>query len=1129
MMPRRGVAFVLGPRVILCLLGMAMGAQGTYALTLEEARERCREEVGRPIVQSCMRSGGGDREACRAKASPSVKACVQKTMAAAHGRANVPVALPAEKIDPQVLLAAPAATFVAPPRSISDITAILDSEHPDPAKISELKDKADAPAPAGIAKADLAWFYYQRGNARSQLGRIKDALDDASKAIEVGRGAIDANRLGRLQQFAGLQHSFAGNPRQALAIFQAQVRDTNVKGAKGFLFGAYRQIGGILLGMGDIDQADAYLRRSHALLQEARTSGMPGWRTSYAQRGQSWEADYEDHRASIFEARGQFREAEAAYRLVEQRRRASLSGVLNQKNAPPESQVLRGVDFAVVSQARMKARQGRLAEAEADARRALLARLKDQGKYNSTTPRFIMGLANILSEQGRHADAETLMRAAIEISREIGVADDSGWAVGFRSQLANVLILQRKHAEAAQIYAAIDKAIAAWEPRLREPLELNGMRIISLYASGQVEAGIAAAQALVKRQMSRVGEAHLDTAAARGTLAIGYARAGRHLEAVQEFKAAIPLFVTAVREGGDDDSSALVASRSLRLQAMAEAYIGLLAANPTGAADVASETFSLADSIRAKSVQQALTASSARMSAKDPVLAALIREEQDLAKQVNAQIGVLNNALTLPSGERDEVAVKALNAAIAKARSERDKARTEIARRFPTYTDLIDPRPPTVEGVRQVLREDEALLSFYFGRERSFVWAFSKHGPVHFAQIALTAGDLETMVRNVHQTLNANVRTIGEIPSYDLAGAYELYRQLLEPVEKGWRSAKSLIVVTNGALGLLPVSLLPTAAASVPKDEEPLFSSYRNVAWLARTHAVVMVPSVAALRSLRHQPPGSRDREPIIGFGDPFFSGEQAAEAAQPTIETASLQTATAAGTRGLPFRRRASVRTGQVDTADLAQLPRLPDTADELRSIALSLNTDPAKVLNLGKDANERKVKETDLSRFRVVAFATHGLVPGDLDGLTQPALALTAPHVADVDGDGLLTMEEVLPLRLDADWVVLSACNTAAGAVSGAEAVSGLGRAFFYAGSRSLLVTNWAVHSDSARELVTDIFRRHAADPKLSRAEALRQAMVALMDAPGYRGRGGEVLFAYAHPLFWAPYSLIGDGGGQ
>jgi CHAT domain-containing protein len=217
-----------------------------------------------------------------------------------------------------------------------------------------------------------------------------------------------------------------------------------------------------------------------------------------------------------------------------------------------------------------------------------------------------------------------------------------------------------------------------------------------------------------------------------------------------------------------------------------------------------------------------------------------------------------------------------------------------------------------------------------------------------------------------------------------------------------------------------------------------------------------------------------------------------------------------------------------QVDSADLALLPRLPDTADELISIARSMGADPARAIYLGKDANEDKVKETDLSHFKVVAFATHGLVPGDLNGLTQPALALSAPKVADVEGDGLLTMAEVLPLKLDADWVVLSACNTAAGSVTGAEAVSGLGRAFFYAGSRALLVTNWPVHSRSARELVTAVFHEQAADASLTRAEALRRAMVSLMDGPGYTD-AGKVLFTYAHPLFWAPYSLVGDGGGR
>jgi CHAT domain-containing protein len=169
------------------------------------------------------------------------------------------------------------------------------------------------------------------------------------------------------------------------------------------------------------------------------------------------------------------------------------------------------------------------------------------------------------------------------------------------------------------------------------------------------------------------------------------------------------------------------------------------------------------------------------------------------------------------------------------------------------------------------------------------------------------------------------------------------------------------------------------------------------------------------------------------------------------------------------------------------------------------------------------------DLSGYKVLAFATHGLVPGELDGLTQPALALSSPRVTGEAGDGLLTMEEILALKLDADWVILSACNTAAGAEAGAEAASGLGRAFFYAGTRALLVTNWSVHSQSARELVTDLFRRQTSDASLTRGEALREAMMALVDGRGYVDDHGETQFAYAHPLFWAPYSIIGDGGAR
>ena len=667
-----------------------------------------------------------------------------------------------------------------------------------------------------------------------------------------------------------------------------------------------------------------------------------------------------------------------------------------------------------------------------------------------------------------------------------------------------------------------------WEPARRQVLELNGSRINALFASGQTEAGLAAAQELLKREIGRVGDKHFDTAAARGMLAVGYVRAGREADAIREFKAAIPVLMAASRENADDDDDTVTAARSLRLQNIVEAYIALLAkSNDNATGEVSLETFALADSIRGQNVQKALSASSARSVAKDPALAELVRQEQDIGKQINAQLGALNNALA--SNARDDNVVKATGQSIEKLRADRNRIRQDINKRFPSYAELIDPKPPTVDQIKATLADGEAMLSFYFGRSGSFVWAVPKDGPVAFASIKATSGEIESKVRKLREALEPQAAMISDIPPFDLKLGHELYSLLLKPVEAGWKSSKSLIVVTNGALGLLPLSLLPTAPAELAANEDLLFSSYRTVPWLARTHAVTMVPSSAALRTLRQLPPGKPGRGELIAFGDPLFSTEQADEAAKIDASLATIQVADAGAaiTRGLPLKRRNSPKLEGVDSAELALLPRLPDTADELKSIALALQADPSKVLNLGKDANEKTVKSMDLSGFKVLAFATHGLVPGELNGLTQPALALSAPAVSGAPGDGLLTMEEILSLKLDADWVVLSACNTGAGSGAGAEAASGLGRAFFYAGTRALLVTNWSVHSQSAKELVTDLFKRQADDAKLTRGEALRLAMMALADGPGYVDASGKAEFAYAHPLFWAPYTIIGDGG--
>ncbi|UPJ48823.1 CHAT domain-containing protein [Bradyrhizobium sp. 200] len=1108
---------------------LVVTAPAAHALGVESARESCRMSVGRPIVQVCMRASGGagNIEACREKARPQVRACVMAALDKANGRANVAVAIPTEAAPKVAAGGVLPAGFIAPPRTITDITAILDSEKADLKTIEKLNAEADAKPTGKESREDLAQFYFDRGNARAQLGRLADTIADANKAIEVGRGAISANMMGRLISLAAQQYMAAGDPKKAFELFQRLLRETsNQKGARGYLVGANRAIASILIQMGDIAQAEAYLRRSQPLLQEARTSGHPIMRSTYNTYGQNWEAEVEIGRAMLFEARGQFREAEASYKLSELRKRAAIKPMLSgAENPPSESSMVLAVDLNILNQARMKARQGRLAEAEVDARRALLSQLKNQGKYSPTTPRFIAGLAGILVEQGRYAEAEQLVRVSLDITRTVGVAEDSLSTVQLLSQLGNILNLQRKGSDAIAVFAQIDNAIAKWEPARREAFELNGGRIYSLYASGQIEAGIAAAEQLVKKQISRVGENHLDTASARGTLAIGLMRAGRDQDAIREFRTAIPILMASSRENADDDDTTAVAARNQRLQGIVEAYLNMLAREKNPSGDVGVETFGLADAIRGRSVQQALAASSARAAAKDPALAELVRKEQDLGKQVNAQLGTLTNVLSLPSHERDEKGVQAINASINALRADRTRARQEISRRFPVYADLVAPKPPSVEQIRATLADGEAMLSFYFGQTSSFVWAVPKNGPVAFAAIKATSGDIESKVRKLREALEPQAAMISDIPPFDLKLAHELYSLLLQPVESGWKPAKNLIVVTNGALGLLPLSLLPTAPAEIRSDDDPLFASYKDVPWLARTHAVTTVPSAAALRTLRQLPPGKPGRGELIAFGDPYFSKEQEAEA--DNADKVRVADASGNTTRGGPLKRRNSPKLDGVDSAELAMLPRLPDTSEELKSIALALQADPSKVLNLGKQASEQAVKTMDLSGFKVLAFATHGLVPGELNGLSQPALALSSPTVTGGEGDGLLTMEEILGLKLDADWVVLSACNTGAGAGAGAEAASGLGRAFFYAGTRALLVTNWSVHSQSARELVTDLFRRQAQDPKLTRGEALRLAMMALVDGPGYAGADGKAEFAYAHPLFWAPYTIIGDGG--
>jgi len=285
------------------------------------------------------------------------------------------------------------------------------------------------------------------------------------------------------------------------------------------------------------------------------------------------------------------------------------------------------------------------------------------------------------------------------------------------------------------------------------------------------------------------------------------------------------------------------------------------------------------------------------------------------------------------------------------------------------------------------------------------------------------------------------------------------------------------------------------------------------------------MPSAASIISLRSIPPGDPDRKAFIGFGDPIFNQKQLEYAVQ---EKDSQRVAANKNVqvRGIRVTSSGTLDSSSITTSQLDRLNRLPDTAQEINEMAKTIGADLERDVFLGKQASEHRIKTMELSNRQIVAFATHALLPGDLDGLDQPALALSSPSVTGEDDDGLLTAEEILKLKLDADWVVLSACNTGAADGAGAEAISGLGRAFFYAGTRAILVSMWPVETTSARKLTTGLFRYQQEEKMLSRAKGLRKSMLDLIEDPGLRDDATDKIIAsYAHPLFWAPFILAGD----
>jgi CHAT domain-containing protein/tetratricopeptide (TPR) repeat protein len=426
--------------------------------------------------------------------------------------------------------------------------------------------------------------------------------------------------------------------------------------------------------------------------------------------------------------------------------------------------------------------------------------------------------------------------------------------------------------------------------------------------------------------------------------------------------------------------------------------------------------------------------------------------------------------------------------------------RSAIVKLFPDYVALTEPIPLSIEETQALLQPDEALVTLLVGPIKSFVWAISRE---RSEWAAIEAG-ADTLVEHVAQLRRGLDPAVFEQPDatgqvtrgFDLSRAHALYQLVIGPVASMLEGKRHVIVVPTGPLSSLPFQVLVTQPPNLTGDEA---YRMRTASWLIRHHALSVLPSVQSLAALRRLAPASAPVKPFIGIGDPILTGPptdqtQARGGPVPTPSSASLY------------------RNGHVNLRAVREMVPLPETADELRAVAKLLGAGSDAVL-LRENASEMRLKQTRLEEYRIIHFATHGLVAGDLSALAEPALVLTPPQTASDLDDGLLTASEVASLRLAAEWVVLSACNTASGSDTGAEALSGLARAFFYAGARGLLVSHWPVDAQAAVALTTQTFSALAANPRLGRAEAFRRTMLDMIDA----GRP---------PTYWAPFVIVGEG---
>jgi len=798
----------------------------------------------------------------------------------------------------------------------------------------------------------------------------------------------------------------------------------------------------------------------------------------------------------------------------------------------------------LVRGARAANAQGQHAESERMLRQALDIQSKLLGEGNPAVADTLMDLALSMSNRGRKEEAEGLFaRADLIVQKSPKDSDRARLLTYYGFHAAN-------HGDFDAGLKAANNAVAAWRKQLTAPrlnlsaiggaaddfdpdyldrgelgLALNLLANMALNLEDLSTATTAAAEALsifnttkglpqwwrsdILLTLGKISSAQGRLSAAEtylnaalkerrifqgdspqtiqvlAALGAAYQREGMYTSAIITYREIFKI----VRELGIPASEAVTTEELIPFGLAITAFAKTLK-DPQQIQGLYAEAFDAFQFVRPANLDQTVNLAAARLASDNPEMQSLL----DRLSQAQRTRDTTNTELafesTLPDDQRSRIVEDRLINQKRQSEAAIKTLESELAQRFPEYRALTHPNPLSLQSVRERLAPEEGLMSFLIGRRQSFVTLIKREG-IYIGQIKEGEGSLSETVTALRRALEIQA---GSINDYDISRAHQLYQSLFEEIQAPMKGVEHLIVAASGPLASLPFSILVTSPA-------PASGRYSETAWLMRKTAITHAPSIQSFYTLRSQARAARPTEKLLAIGNPALRGERSAKNSNPgasALATVCRQEGPA--------------------PADLVMsLAPLPDTEAEIMAVSRSLGLSGRQHTLLGADATEEKLRQRPLANYSILYFATHGLLPGELKCQAEPGLVLTPPRQSTLrTNDGLLESSEIASMRLNADLVVLSACNTAGGSGRfGGDALSGLAESFFFAGARNLLVSHWQVPSAATTQLMTGLFETMGSQLERGSSPSLRIAQMKMTS-----------LEKTAHPFFWGAFVLVGDG---